>query len=136
MMKSPPSRRGYKKPRTRLLRRRHHQFAAFEVLLYRLIQSRRFRQSDQLKNISNVLPEQRIENRVAVAREIVSEPPHPVAAFGNKKFFVCGVPLSLRHSSLLLHQGLARLNDPAPRLMIFRMTNPDAEIRVRPGARC
>src|SRR5262245_2178617 len=39
-------------------RRSHHQFTAFEVLLNGTVQTFRLRQSDQLKNIPDVLPEE------------------------------------------------------------------------------
>src|SRR5262245_22932303 len=116
-------------------RRRHHEPAAFETLLYWILQAFGLRQSDQLINVSDVLPEQTVEDRVAFTGEIVAEPPHPIAALSDEQLFVGQVPLIVGNLSFSSHQGLSRSNDPVPGLMVLRMADPDAEIRVGPRSR-
>src|SRR5215475_11821560 len=94
--------------------RGHHKLPAFEIPLDRVIKTLWTRQSDQMKDVSDMLAKQRIENRVAVAREIVSEPPHPIAAFGNEELFICKIPVVRRNEALTRHQCFACPYDPGP----------------------
>ena len=88
-----------------------------------------------MKDISDVLAEQRVENGIVVAGEIIPEPPHPIAAFRDQELFIGKMPVFFLYLAFALHQSLAGAHDPAPRLMIFRMADPDLEIRVCPGSR-
>src|SRR2546426_3866634 len=75
-----------------------------------------------------MLTEQRIKDGIIVTREIISKPPHPVAAFSYKQLFIGKIPTILRNAAFLIHQCRSRPDDPSPRLMIFRMSDPDTEI--------
>src|SRR5688572_21177954 len=115
--------------------RGHHESSAFEVLLDWFIEILRGLQSGELIDVSDVLPEQGIEDRIAIAGEIISKPPHPVAAFGNEQLLVSKRPLPFGDVTLALHEGRTRRDNPPPGLLIFSMSNPDVEVRVCPRTR-
>ena len=57
-------------------------------------------------DIADMLSEERIEDGILLAGEIISEPPHPIAAFGDEKFFVGQLPLVLDDLAYAAHQRL------------------------------
>src|SRR5947208_7199620 len=114
-----------------LRRRGHDELSTLEVFLNGLAQPFRDRQTRYLKNIPDMLTEQRIKDGIIVTREIISKPPHPVAAFRYKQLFIGKIPTILRNAAFLIHQCRSCPDDPSPRLMIFPMTDPHTEIRTR-----
>ena len=50
-----------------------------------------------------MLAEKRIENGIAVAGEIIAEPPHPIAAFRNEQLLIRKIPNILGNLTLSGH---------------------------------
>src|SRR4030095_3640078 len=44
------------------------------------------------------------------------------------------IPVLFGHMALSSNERLTSAHDPVPRLMVFRMSNPNTEIRIRPGS--
>src|SRR4051812_30415962 len=107
-------------------RGRHDGAASFETFLDSDFQTIRQGQADEVIDVGDVLTEQRVENGVTIAREIISKPPHPVASFGNQQFLMREIPLRRRNMAFSFHERSARAEDPFPRLMIFGMPDPDS----------
>src|SRR5262245_58728016 len=113
-------------------RRCHDQIPTFQVFLDRFVQFFGNGQTGYLKNVSDMLSEERIENGITITGEIISKPPHPVATFRYQQFLVGEIPIVLRNAAFLLHEPRARAHDPAPRLMVFGVSDPDIKIGISP----
>src|SRR6185295_5825948 len=84
--------------------------------------------ADLLVDVHQVAAEERVELGVLRAREVVAEPPEPVAAFGGAEAF----PGHLARGAADVAVGAAEQFPPPA---VLGMADPDAEVAVDPRAR-
>ena len=87
--------------------------------------------AESVINSRQMLAVKRIEFSIVCRSVLGAVPPIPIAAFGDQQFFVGDLPRSFRNVVRPVIRP-ARGQQKLPRQVVFRMSDPDSEVRIDP----